>query len=149
MHNNTLVIDKSATGRSVITTGQCAATVGSISAKTTAPTVTTLPKTRNAVNAKPKNNNPLNRYIARRTRDCMMSASFCSYIVSSTNRRSAFLSCKRPGSINRKTLRGAARTSDNQGNSQRQKGTPIVKPVHAAYRTSVYLEGIHRNIQVD
>jgi len=25
----------------------------------------------------------------------------------------------------------------------------MIEPVHAAYRTSVYLEGVHRNIQVD
>src|SRR2546427_1168689 len=80
-----LVTDKSATGRSVITTGQWAATVGSISTKRREPRATVPPKTRNAAREKNNRSKPLKKYIARRTRDWMKSALLCSYIVAATN----------------------------------------------------------------
>ncbi len=77
MHSNTEATDSSPTGRSVITTGQCAATVGSISANKRAPIAIAPPKTRNAAAANSNKSSPLNTYMTTRTRDWILSASLC------------------------------------------------------------------------
>src|SRR3974390_1523979 len=67
---------KSATGRSVITTGQCAAIVGSITRKSSAPKATVALNTRSSANAKPIKSTPLNANIATRALRCTESGSF-------------------------------------------------------------------------
>ena len=62
------VADSSATGKSVITTGQCAATVGSITRKSNAPSATPALKVRRNAKARQINNIPFRQNIAARAR---------------------------------------------------------------------------------
>src|ERR1700693_5454861 len=64
------VADSSETGKSVITTGKCAATVGSIARKSTVPSATPGPKVRRMAKASVSNSNPFSVHIAIRARRC-------------------------------------------------------------------------------